>query len=161
MSCRRSVGRGRRPGGRSLNLIDIENLMGNPRGGRELIEVVQFAYQVAVPIRVHDHLVIACNPGLARNLIGTQFRGQLLVRGGPDGAEATLLAYAEPAHLSTRYDTVYIGSGDHIFAQLAADLRLRGVEVVVVSRRGSLSGLLQQVATRVVWLDEPPRQRAI
>jgi NAD(P)-dependent dehydrogenase (short-subunit alcohol dehydrogenase family) len=49
---------------------------------------------------------------------------------------------------------VVIGSGDHIFAQAAAELAASGCTITVVSRRGRVPRTLELAAgRRVVYID--------
>ena len=75
------------------------------------------------------------------------------VRSGPDGADLALLDVLRHENVATRFTHVAIGSGDHLFAEVAAHLAAQGVWVTVVSRRRSLSPRLALAAREVIFLD--------
>jgi hypothetical protein len=137
------------PVGRTLHLVDIENLCGGPFATLEQLEPSVDAYRRAVAVRPGDHVVIACNRGLLLEA-GLAWPGaRLRVGNGPDGADLALLDAAVPDYVASRYDRVVIGSGDGIFADRAHELRSAGLVVAVVSRRESLSARLADVAQLV------------
>jgi len=134
------------PRGRTLHLVDIENLLGDPRAAGPAIAAAIEAYRSAMRVAPGDHVVIACNHGLAVDA-GLAWPGARLRTGsGPDGADLALIDDADPAYVAAHYDRVVIGSGDGIFTGLAADLRALGTAVCVVARDGSLSRALRSVA---------------
>ena len=61
--------------------------------------------------------------------------------GGPDAADNALIERIRH-ELPASVRTVVIGSGDHIFAAVADELRARGLRVEVIARQGSLSAEL-------------------
>lgn len=141
------------PPGRTLHLVDVENLMGGPlAGGIALAEAVA-GYRALARVHVLDHAVVGANPALAL-AIGDVWPGaRLVVGGGPDGADLALIgAASDVAWLSERYDRIVIGSGDGIFASVAAGFRAAGVDVTVVSRAKSLSMHLAAMASTTLIL---------
>lgn len=135
------------PAGRTLHLLDLENLCGDPGAGAEAIAGVISEYQKQVRIAPRDQVVVATNAKQAfaakANLPGACVR----IGRGVDGADYELLAECDPKDAARRFSRVIIGSGDHIFATLAAELTRRMVVVGVVSRRRSLSADLQRRAS--------------
>lgn len=125
-----------------LHLVDVENLLGTPWFTRHAVVDLR---------RVYDAVSAASNP--AHYLVGTSAgpnlveaglgwgQGQMVFSKGKDGAERAMLAEVTLATAS-RYDRVVIGSGDGIFADLAASLQSSGIAVRVVSRPRSLSRAL-------------------
>lgn len=136
------------PEGRALHVIDIENLLGNPRN-LLLIPRVVHAYRGRVGFCTDDHAVIACNAALVVPVHEVWPGAHMLVGRGPDGADRALLGVCNPADIARRYARVVLGSGDHIFAPFAASLRAHGVPVDVISRPEALSGRLRFHASRV------------
>lgn len=125
--------------GRTLHLIDVENLV---RGGAaSQVDVVEAfgAYRATVAVRPGDHVVIASG----RRLLvaaGLAWPGARLLLGvGLDGADLALLDASVPAAVAAAYDRVVIGSGDGIFAARAAELRRAGLVVAVVCLMESLA----------------------
>lgn len=127
------------PAGRTLHLIDVENLVrGSGASAADVVDAFA-AYRSAVAVRTGDHVVIASG---CRLLVpsGLAWPGARLLLGrGPDGADLALLRASEPAAVAAAYSRVVIASGDGIFAPRAAELRRAGLVVVVVSLRDSLS----------------------
>lgn len=137
-----------------LHIIDVENLLGAPRFSR---------HEVADLRPVYDAVSGASNP--AHYLVGTSAaqslveaglgwgQGQWVFSRGKDGAERAMLAEVTLA-TAIRYERVVIGSGDGIFADLAASLQSMGVQVRVVSRRRSLSRALSMAVQDKRFLPE-------
>jgi hypothetical protein len=144
------------PSGRTLHLIDIENLAGAPRLDRTAAEHTVTAYRRRITVREGDHVVVAAD---VRNAVaaGLAWPGAQLKAGtGPDGADIALLdAVADTPWIATHYSRVVIGSGDHAFAGLAVALRALGVAVVVVAQAGHLSRWLRRAAALVLPLEAP------
>ena len=147
------------PLGRTLHLVDIENLCGGPYASFERLRRTVEAYQRALAVRLGDHVVMACNRGLLLDA-GRAWPGVRLCAGnGPDGADLALLDAATTEYIGSHYDRVVIGSGDGIFAPRAYELRLDGLVVAVVSLRRSLSPRLAAVAHLVRELVVDPELR--
>lgn len=103
------------------------------------------AYEAAVHVDRHDHVIVAVNHGAATE-VGTTWPGRLVVRSGADGADLALIEVANRESIAGRFDEVVVASGDGIFAELVARLLAAGVAVRVVSRPESLSRRLQLAA---------------
>lgn len=141
------------PHGRSLHLVDIENLAGGARLPIDVFVGVKARYDELFPERSNDHVIVGSNPYL-QLLMNRLWPGDRVVAGwGKDGADRALLGNAEPRDLSRRFHRVVIGSGDHIFTALARALHDLGVEVVVVGRSGTISSALQRVVASVIKID--------
>src|SRR5687767_1286085 len=107
------------PVGRTLHLLDLENLAGSPAPGRARLDLVAAAYRATMPVRDNDHVAVASDVRTALEA-GLAWPGARLLAGrGPDGADRALLGATDPAWAATHYDRVVIGSGDHAFAPLA------------------------------------------
>ena len=139
------------PTDRCLHLVDIENLLGNPRPAdtQQAVEVFE-AYLAAAVWRPGDLVVVASNPGLMKTLA---FQlpdipcSRRCVR-GQDGADRLLLQ-AVPNHLPTRFSRLVIGSGDGIFTDLADNTSRTSVETWVVSGVGFVARGLRRTADQV------------
>lgn len=135
--------------GRTLHLIDIENLVrGSGASASEVVEALA-AYRSTVAVRSGDHVVIASG---RRLLIpaGLAWPGaRLLLGAGVDGADRALLEACVPAAVAVAYDRVVFGSGDGIFAARAPELHRAGLVVAVVSLVGSLAIDLRDKAALV------------
>ena len=138
------------PEGRTLHLVDIENLVGDPFAPpTEVVQRIR-EYLVAADWRDGDHVVVAGHPDLlmaARNVQGLGFRA--LAGYGKDGADNALLGASDESFTASRYCRVSIRSGDHAFTDLAAHLGKLGTIVWVVARRGSLARSLRMAAAYV------------
>jgi hypothetical protein len=126
--------------GRSLHLVDIENLVGAPTSWHpDRIRATFDAYLQTATWRPGDSLVVAANPSfmkmLAFDLVGMAHRA--LCAWGKDAADQLLLG-AVPADVGARFGRIVVGSGDHAFAPLVASLRGR-IETLVVTAAGLIS----------------------
>ncbi len=129
--------------GRSLHLVDIENLVGEPTLWRpDRIKATFDAYLQIAIWRPGDSLVIAANPSfmkmLAFDLVEMAHRP--LCAWGKDAADQLLLG-AVPADVGARFGRLVVGSGDHAFASLVGSLRGR-IETLVVTAAGLISANL-------------------
>lgn len=134
------------PRGRTLHLVDIENLADCHPPDRRAVRVASRAYRYVACPRLDDHVVIGCDSGLAVE-VGLAWPSARIVAGhGADGADRALLHSVDSAWAVTHYDRVVVGSGDHAFTDLVLDLRAGGVTVCVVSRPASLARSLRRAA---------------
>ena len=78
---------------RALHLVDVDNLLGDPRQATPAsVAATLAAYRQAVRVAPADLVVVATNPGLAL-VVGLAWPGPLLrTARGPDGADLALLA---------------------------------------------------------------------
>ena len=142
---------------RSLHLVDIENLVGEPTSWRpDRIRATFDAYLQTATWRPGDSLVVAANPSfmkmLAFDLVGMAHRS--LCAWGKDAADQLLLG-AVPADVGTRFGRLVVGSGDHAFAPLVASLRGR-IETLVVIAAGFIAAELYVATDEVQRLALDP-----
>jgi len=146
------------PRGRALHLIDLENLL---HGSHEQAGVEDAQWAVSSFCRGADWhrddlVVVAANPGLlGRVAYGLPGGWQKVAACGTDGADRALLARANPDLVGHRFYRLVVGSGDGIFADLAAAIRRQGGEVWVVAVDGHVSRRLVSCASTLVLLDDP------
>ena len=139
---------------RALHLVDLENLIGAPGGPRWAVADTMGRYLLASGWQPGDHVVVAaCGPLILQYQTGSGVASRSIVAVGPDAADLALIAAADPTFVARRFDRVVIGSGDGIFAQLAAELEGCGVVVTVVGRGGAISRRLR--SREVIRLDAP------
>mgnify|MGYP000511699862 CR=1 FL=1 len=129
---------------RTLHLVDLENLAGDPKAQRpEAIQALTHYLDLA-EYQPGDQVLIAANPGMISQIcFDTLVPCSMHAARGKDGADLVLLSHVEPAQVALRFGRLVIGSGDGGFADAAFAVRDRGAPVIVVSRRQSLSRRLQ------------------
>ena len=126
--------------GRSLHLVDIENLVGDPRADGAAVLATLDRYLSAARWIPGDHVILAANPRLMEKVIfDLPVPANVHCAPGRDGADGKLLDAVHPHTICTRYNRLVIGSGDGIFGDRAHAVRDRGVEVDVVAPRGGCS----------------------
>ena len=144
---------------RTLHLVDIENLIGiNPRQASVHDVRQAFArYAEAAHQRADDQMIVGCNPKLAIKVADSlRGSGRLRARSGADGADTALLEAVDVALWSQRFDRIFIGSGDHIFAPTIIDLRQSGLDVTVVARNGHVSRAVRATGATFRPMQIPP-----
>jgi hypothetical protein len=133
------------PAGRTLHLVDIENLLGDPWATGPRVATAYEDALAAGGYREGDLVFVACNRWMVRELAfvpHTQCR--LLVAHGADGADLALLAQAAPEWVAKRFDRMVVASGDGIFAARARACAELGVQVEVVRGASSVSKQLRR-----------------
>lgn len=125
---------------RSLHLIDIENLLGDPWITGPAVGDTYEAALAAGEHRPGDLVYVAANRWMLAELgFVAHTPCHLFVAHGEDGADIALLAHAPPEWVAKRFDRLVIASGDHIFATRANAVREMGVLVDVVRGIGGVS----------------------
>jgi hypothetical protein len=141
----------------TLLLNDIENLAGSSKQCTKLM-LKQISRQVSGVVDLSEcESVSACGKRAMREFRGAEEVKRLLggidhhlIRGGVDGADQALLAYAQSCDLAT-YKTLLICSGDHGFASLAKECRGLGLFVYVIARKHCLASKLREQASQVQY----------
>lgn len=144
------------PAQRTLVLLDLENLAGGPYFGVDTARCLVTAVLTATKVRHADHVIVGCNPAVSITATHACPRARLVIGSGRDGADRALIDAADPLDVARRYRRCVIGSGDHLFAPLAGELRRHGLRVTVVARQGSISQHLVPCADEVLTI-VPPR----
>jgi hypothetical protein len=135
------------PAGRTLHLVDIENLVGGSDASCMGIRQASGAYREAAPVRAGDHVIVGAGSTLLVPAGLVWSGAQLVLGSGPDGADRALLQRVSDVEwVASHFDRVVLGSGDGIFADLLASLRRLGVAVGVVGPAGSISWKLRRYA---------------
>lgn len=135
--------------GRTLHVIDVENLVGTGCVRAEEAGWVMSRYRAEVGIDPRDLAVVACNPAVAYDVYPAWPEARLRVRHGENGADLALLDEMHPDDIERRFARVIIASGDHIFSTAAWALRRAGVVVAVAVGRGGLAGDLRRAASAI------------
>lgn len=138
---------------RRLHLVDIENLAGDSLPSLRQVRETLGLYADRLPFAAMDQVEVASSHLTLLNAALGWPHARYRVRSGPDGADLALLDVLQHENIATRFTHVAIGSGDHLFAEEAAQLAAQGVWVTVVSRRRSLSARLALAAREVIFLD--------
>lgn len=152
------VGRHRSTRPRTLNLIDLENLLGgevqDPR-----VRAVWSQFADAVDIRYDDHSTVAVSGRHAAAAFFALPSGIQRVIGAnrPDGADLALIASVEIDWVASNFGQVVIASGDHIFAPMARKFREAGLSVIQVLGAGSCSAELYRQCTEHRYLPRAPK----
>jgi hypothetical protein len=134
--------------GRTLYLVDIENMVGSNEPTCGQVAQTQRRICTAIQPCAGDHTVIAASHHNALAMIyGWTGSAQRKMRSGIDGADLALLESLEDIPwVAARYQRVVIASGDHAFAFAVASLRAAGVEVVVIRPDRGLSSAIRRAA---------------
>jgi hypothetical protein len=146
--------------GRTLHLVDIENLVGAPTTWTDQrVRTVFEQFLQGASWTPDDSLVVASNPNLMGRLMfwlsASGIPHRALCGNGTDRADQLLLE-AVPNDVSGCFGRVVVGSGDHAFAPLVS--RLKGTTTtLVVLGAGKPNWRLYRAASDVCQL---PRTRS-
>lgn len=144
-------------GPRTVHLVDIENLAGGPERVHRWFAPALRQYESVARPHEGDHVVLAADASVwTRTAWEVDPRWDYRFGTGPDGADRVLLERADPDWVVARFERLVVGSGDHAFAPLVAEVRDRGVDAVVVARPRQLAGVLRRTGARVVALPDLP-----
>ena len=152
----------RRGKNRTLHLVDIENLVGEPVAWTDKnVEAVFFEYLQEANWQPGDSLVVASNPGLMGRLAFklSAIPHRSLCATGPDAAD-NLLINAVPTEIADRYGRIVVGSGDHAFTQLLTGLQGHASTLVVYGV-GHISWELYRSAEHVIRLPSGQTSRPV
>lgn len=135
------------PAGRTLHLIDVENLVGGVAAGVDAVASALDAYRRTVTVGPDDHVVLGSGTELAFAAKAAWPSALLRIGKGLDGADRALLSVLDPSFIVSHYHRLIVGSGDHAFAPMVGALRAQKMAVMVVTRdHRSLSGDLRRLA---------------
>lgn len=146
--------------GRTVHLVDVENLAGASHVDVSLSRAIADLYAHAADLQPGDQVVVASSHHNASSTwFGWGAAARRLVRSGADGADLALLDVIDSERLTERFAHIVIGSGDGIFAEAAARLRAAGANVTVISRGEGLSAKLRRAVSdvRLLALAEDPQ----
>jgi hypothetical protein len=130
---------------RTLHLVDLENLLGDPRATTDAALATFGAYLDVAHWSVDDHVIIATNPWLMTKIaFDLPVPASRHAVHGRDGADTMLLSLAPAELVVKRYGRLVIGSGDGIFTSRARAVRDSGVTVDIVARPDGCSARLHK-----------------
>jgi hypothetical protein len=131
--------------GRSLHLVDLENLLGGPRADAVHARCTFARYLELARWQPGDHVIVASNPWLmAKIAFDLPVPCNVHAVHGRDGADTMLLSLAPPELVVKRYGRLVVGSGDGIFIARARSVHEQGTRVDVVARPDGCSTRLRR-----------------
>jgi len=144
-----------RPVGRALFLGDIENLAWDRKKNTLLPNKIELTSKAVNKIfngyEVQE--IIASSRFFAESVWFHWGRNaRRLFASGPNAADLELLRVMNSEDLATRFNTVFIGSGDGIFAKAASRLVSQGVQVITLTGTGTLAKELKLVSNQSISL---------
>ena len=134
---------------RRIHLINLENLAGSPLADENTILRIWQTYFEGIGLREGDHVVVATGPGMAAKAwfalpaTGIQRR----VKRGHAGADLALVDSLDLRRDPSRFGTLIIASGSHIFEPVARAARQAGMGVWNVAGRGEVARPLAAACT--------------
>lgn len=144
------------PTGRTLHLVDLENLLGDQRrehcatnGFQHYLELARWSPGDRVIVASHPEIIgqIGFDRPVPCNLHATV---------GNDAADEMLLSLAPAELVARRFARLVIGSGDGIFLSRARTARALGVGVLVVARADGVAGKFANWGLPVRFFDDAP-----
>lgn len=141
--------------GRCLHLIDIENLAGTGSPSYNAVVDVRDRYTKRL-VEDGDLVIVAANHRAMRTVALAWTGARILQRSGSDGADLALADVLREERLAERFNTISIGSGDGIFAQVCSWLSRSSVMTIAVSNSQSLAMRLRLAADKTIYLDMEP-----
>lgn len=139
--------------GRTMVLVDIENLIGKGRFDKADAVAVREKLWREVDLPNDAQFTVATSAEQTMINAGLAWPGsRFMFRDGANGADLCLTEVAAEEQLAKRYSHVVIASGDGIFTGTAQMLREQGVVVTVVGRAGRVAWSLRKAADVYVEL---------
>lgn len=142
---------------RSLHLVDIENLLGDPfcEDTSYFDETVD-EYKELADWRATDQVLIAANRWLSKRIAFSleSWNCRLFTAEGQDGADLRLLSEGAQPKLIEQFDRLVVGSGDAIFCKAISSAKALSLEAITVSRKSSLSSRLANESDKVLTMSE-------
>ena len=113
--------------GRQLHVLDVENLLGGTRFTPAEVSQLRTNYAVMTGMTPMAQVVIGATADASAVASGIGWAGAgIRIRHGRDGADLELLEVLAHENVAERFTDVFIGSGDGIFAPVAAQLARTG-----------------------------------
>ena len=138
---------------RSIAIVDVENLLKTTNPTPGAIELVSKTFYSVASVSDDCQTILACSHHCADKAFFEWNQSCVrLQRSGVDGADLALIEHVRSIHNLSDFGHVVSGSGDHLFTDLAWDLRDAGHTVHVVARRNTLARSLKEAANFVSFL---------
>jgi hypothetical protein len=142
--------------GRSIHLIDIENLCREPNPTEAHVSQAKAAYFAKVQPGDQDlfYVTVSSRNNVAAAVFGWG-NASFSCKEGHDGADILLAQLMLDGDLGSRFEKVYLASGDGGLAPFASALIKQGVELEVVAVPDALSFQYRLIGANVsyLWLD--------
>ena len=142
--------------GRSIHLIDIENLCLESNPTEEHVALAKAAYIQKVKPGPNDHffVTVSSKSNMAAAVFGWG-NASFGCKEGHDGADYLLAELMLDGQLGERFEKVYLASGDGGLAPFASALIKQGIDVEVVAVPSALSFQYRLIGANVsyLWLD--------
>ena len=143
---------------RCIHLVDIENLVGEPRLTKQAVESARTRYLAEVLVGPMDQVVVATSSSQNLMAAAQGWPGaRYLEKDGKDGADIRLAEVMCSENLESRFDTAVIASGDGGLAPFVSRLASRGMKTIAVSNSRSLSRQMR-LASHMSIVFEPERE---
>lgn len=148
---------------RELHLIDIENVLGDPRFTAENVARFRTTYLEQMHPAADAQFVIATSSRESQFDVAAGWPGaRTMFRLGHDGADYALISVALDENIAARYSKVVFATSDQIFADVVTTLRRDGLNVAVVAGSSSVSrNLAASAAGNLHHLSSPVRTLSI
>ena len=140
--------------GRSMILVDIENLVGSGQITEQQVSQVRSSFMDLVKPGPRDQYFVASSH---HNQLATSFgwpEGQHQYLGGEDGADYLIIKKAIDLINTANFDHVYVCSGDHSMASYVNYLQDMGIKVTIVSLRRCISSEMRATGAEILWLED-------
>ncbi len=142
--------------GRSIHLIDIENLCLESNPTEEHVALAKAAYIQKVKPGPNDHfyVTVSSKSNMAAAVFGWG-NASFGCKEGHDGADYLLAELMIDGQLGERFEKVYLASGDGGLAPFASNLIKQGIDVEVVAVPSALSYQYRLIGANVsyLWLE--------
>lgn len=147
-----------RPGKvRTLHLVDIENLLGDPFcEDTDYFDETVEEYKELSEWQATDQVLVAANKWLSARIAFSlqNWNCRLFTAAGKDGADLRLLSEGAQPKLIEQFDRLVVGSGDGIFCRAVSSAKALSLEAVTVARKSSLSTRLAVESDEVRAMSE-------
>ena len=141
---------------RSYHVLDVANEIRSGRYSSQDVLQLRKAWVATTRPAEGDQYYAATGPGTKAELAFGWPEAFREVGHGPDGADFKIISQlADVDYISSRFDHVYLGTGDHKMAEPARALIEAGVSVTLVARRGSVHKAYRDIpGLKILYLDE-------
>ena len=138
---------------RSLNLIDIESMVGSGNICEDQVARIRSRYQQVVrPGQLDQFYVTSSHHNMAATCFGWP-QSERKFKSGKDGADILLAQRMLESDIKDKFSHVYLATNDGGLADFVTNLMNSGVKVTLVGTHGRMSYRLYNTGAQIVWLD--------